>query len=99
MLRQILLMFMIIGTAGTVRAQFSLDYSLLCDETQKLITSLELNHKETLTWSGAHSNDLSVYSLWTNSKTGAWTLLKMTPSISCVLGTGQQSVIRLGDPV
>lgn len=62
-----------------------------CDNTVKLMRIIKETYKEELAWSGNHDNDSSYYSLWTNEENGSWTLLKMTPSISCVLGTGQGS--------
>ena len=80
-------------------AQFQYDYPLLCDSTANIVKSLGENWKETLTWTGKHTNDKSVYSLWTNEKVGNWTLLKMTSEVSCILGTGSESKVNLGIPV
>ena len=79
-------------------AQFQYDYPLLCDSTANIVKSLGENWKETLTWTGKHTNDKSVYSLWTNEKEGSWTLLKMTSEVSCILGTGSDSKVNLGTP-
>ena len=78
---------------------FRYDYPLVCDNTAKIIQSLGDNWKETLTWSGKHIDDLSIYSLWTNEKNGSWTLLKMTSAVSCILGTGSDSKITLGTSI
>ena len=77
-------------------AQFQYDYPLLCDSTANIVKSLGENWKETLTWTGKHTNDKSVYSLWTNEKVGNWTLLKMALEVSCILGTGSESKVNLG---
>jgi hypothetical protein len=34
-----------------------------------------------------------------NEKEGSWTLLKMTPSTTCILGVGTESKITLGTPI
>ena len=78
---------------------FKYDYPTLCDSTQKIIESLGKNYSEQLTWSGTHVNDKSVYSLWINEKTKAWTLLKMTAEVSCILGVGEESNLSVGQPV
>ena len=82
-----------------VNAQFRYDYPIVCDDTQKIITVLEKEFEEKLSWKGSHVNDNSVYSLWINEKTQNWTLLKMTPSTACILGTGSNSVSTFGTPI
>lgn len=67
---------------------FTYDYKVYCDDTVKLMKSITETYKEELTWTGSHDTDGSFYSLWSNQQNGSWTLLKMTPSISCILGTG-----------
>ena len=98
MLKKILLI-LLVCLPSLVNAQFQYDYPLLCDNTAKIIQSLGDNWKETLTWSGKHISDNSVYSLWTNEKNGSWTLLKMTSDVSCILGTGSESKVNLGMPI
>ncbi len=75
---------------------FRYDYPIICDDTKKIIETLEKTFSEKLTWQGAHAEDKSIYSLWTNEKTGGWTLLKMTPETSCIVGTGEGSKLLLG---
>lgn len=76
---------------SVANAQFRYDYPVVCDSTQKVIKVLEEEFKEQLSWKGSHSNDNSKYSLWINEKTRSWTLLKMTPETSCILGVGDES--------
>ena len=94
-----ILLILLICLSGVAYAQFQYDYPLLCDSTEKIIKSLGENYKETLTWTGTHTSDKSVYSLWTNEKVGSWTLLKMTSEVSCILGTGSESKVNLGMPI
>ena len=94
-----ILVFLFCLSPSIVFAQFRYDMPTVCDTTAKVIQSLETNFREQLTWSGKHVNDNSVYSLWINKKDNSWTLLKMTPEFSCIIGVGDQSTIRLGDPV
>jgi|688.fasta_scaffold566635_2 hypothetical protein len=74
-----------------VNAQFRYDYPIVCDNTQKVIKVLEEDFKEQLSWKGSHASDNSKYSLWVNEKTRSWTLLKMTPEFTCILGVGDES--------
>lgn len=96
---KILLLAVLMTVCVSTNAKFIIEYPVVCVDTAAIIKTLEKDFEETLTWSGEHDSDKSVYSLWTNTKNGAWTLLKMTPETSCVLGGGAKSIIRLGDPV
>jgi hypothetical protein len=97
-MRSLLLAFLFC-LSSVANAQFQYDYPIICDSTEKIITSLVDNYKETLTWGGKHISDNSVYSLWINEKTGSWTLLKMTPEASCILGVGLESKLQLVNPI
>ena len=99
MRKLLILVFLFCLSTSVVNAQFRYDMPTVCDATAAIIKSLETNYREQLTWSGKHVNDNSMYSLWTNKKDNSWTLLKMTPEFSCIIGVGDQSIIRLGDPV
>jgi len=97
-MRSMLLAFLFCSSS-LANAQFQYDYPLLCDSTEKIVKSLGADWKEKLAWGGKHTSDNSVYSLWINEKEGTWTLLKMTTEVSCILGTGSESKLLLGDPV
>ena len=95
--RTVLLILAFLVYLPTVaRAQFRYDYPIVCDNTQKVIKVLEEDFKEQLTWKGSHVNDNSKYSLWINEKTRSWTLLKMTPETTCILGVGDESSSLFG---
>ena len=94
-MRSLLLAFLVCSPS-LVNAQFRYDYPIVCDDTQKVISVLEKEFEEKLSWKGLHVNDKSVYSLWTNEKNQNWTLLKMTPTTTCILGTGTTSVSTFG---
>lgn len=96
---KLLLLAVLMTVCAPIHARFILQYPIRCTDTKTLMAQIEKEFEETLSWNGVHADDASVYSLWTNVKTGAWTLLKMTPINSCVLGVGDASTIRLGDPV
>ena len=97
-MRSLLLAFLFC-LSSVANAQFLYDYPIICDSTEKIIKSLVDNYKETLTWGGKHISDNSAYSLWINEKTGSWTLLKMTPETSCILGVGVESKLQLGTAI
>ena len=97
-MRSLLLAFLVCSPS-LVNAQFRYDYPIVCDDTQKVISVLEKEFEEKLSWKGLHVNDKSVYSLWTNEKNQNWPLLKMTPTTTCILGTGSDSVSTFGTPI
>ena len=97
-MRSLLLAFLVCSSS-LANAQFQYDYPIICDSTEKIIKSLMDNFKETLTWGGKHNSDNSVYSLWVDENTGSWTLLKMAPEVSCILGVGLESKLQLGNPI
>ena len=95
--RLTLAFFVCLPTAAN--AQFRYDYPIVCDNTQKVIKVLEEDFKEQLSWKGSHTSDNSKYSLWINEKTRSWTLLKMTPETTCILGVGDESNSLFGTTV
>ena len=97
-MRMLILAFLVC-LPSLANAQFRYDYPIVCDDTQKVINVLEKEFKEQLSWRGSHANDNSKYSLWINEKEGSWTLLKMTPLTTCILGVGTESKITLGTPI
>jgi len=64
---------------------------VLCDDTKKLIQGLTENYNEKPVWTAVNPVDETRFSLFVNSKTGHWTLLQMTPEISCIIGVGEDS--------
>ena len=97
-MRMLILAFLVC-LPSLANAQFRYDYPIVCDDTRKVITVLEKEFKEQLSWRGSHASDNSKYSLWINEKEKSWTLLKMTPATTCILGVGTESVVTLGTPV
>ena len=76
---------------------FRYELPTVCDDTVSILRELAQDYKEVLVWGGEHANDNSRYALFENAKTGSWTLLKMTPKVSCIIGVGQRSEFTLGD--
>ena len=71
---------------------FTHNYQVDCGSTITIIEFLSKTQKEELTWTGLDILDGSVYSLWQDAE-GNWTILKKTPEISCVMGTGTKPKI------
>jgi hypothetical protein len=84
--------------AGTV---FQYDYTINCADTDQIIETLtNAKYAEKLSWSGKDIEDGSMYSLWVNDEKGIWTLLKMSvQKVSCILGVGTHSDIKVGTEV
>jgi hypothetical protein len=70
---------------------FRSELPIVCDDTQSILRELAQDYKETFAWGGEHANDGSRLALFVNTKTGSWTLLKMTKRVSCILGVGVKS--------
>ena len=85
-----LLTLIVLTYSLSAHAWFRYEYPILCDKTEEIIKSLK-GFKEELKWQGKDLEDKSMYSLWI-SESGGWTLLKMNPEVSCVLGVGEESV-------
>lgn len=79
-------------------AQEEYNFNIICAPLETVIKGLS-DYNEKLTWAGKHINDKSILSLWINEKTGSWTLLKKTPEVACVLGAGEESILKLEYPI
>ncbi len=91
---QVVVAFLLSLTSSIANAQsFQADKPVICDDTQKIITSLTETFKEVPIWTAKDGSTSSRYSLFVNEKTGAWTMLQMTPEVSCILGVGEESKI------
>ncbi len=72
---------------------------VLCDNVQTLIKSLLENYNEKPLWTARNPQDNTRYMLFVNDKSGAWTLLQMTPEIACIVGVGEDSQLMLRESV
>jgi len=70
---------------------FQSNKPIICDETKKIIKALTEAYNEKPIWTAKDLLNDSRYSLFVNPKTGEWTLLQMTPEVSCILGVGTES--------
>ena len=92
--------FLLCLTSSIANAQaFTSRKPVVCDETKKVIKILTESFNEKPIWTAKDAQDDTRYSLFVNQKTGAWTLLQMTPEVSCILGVGEESKLILGDSI
>lgn len=72
---------------------------VLCDNTQALIKGLTEQYNEKPVWTARNPVDDTRFSLFLNEKTGAWTLLQMTPQVACIIGVGEESKFYFGENI
>lgn len=84
----------------TARAE-SITSVMPCGDTKIVTEALRERYKEIPIIIGKADDEVSsVMSLWTNFKTGTWTLVATKEDLSCVIGTGKSlKVIDLGKSV
>ena len=72
-----------------------------CDNTELFVKILTENYKEVPIIIGkADDAANSMMTLWTNPKTGSWTIIATKDNISCVIGVGKSlKLIDLGKPI
>ena len=98
-MRTLLMAFLFCLTSTIANAEsFTARKPIICDETKKVIKVLTETFNEKPIWTGKDMQDESRYSLFVNAKTGAWTLLQLTPAYACILGVGEESKL-IGDSV
>jgi len=98
-MRILIMAFLFCLTSSIATAQpFESRKPVLCDDVKTLIRSLTENYNEKPIWTARNPVDDTRFGLFVNSKTGAWTLLQMTPEIACIIGVGQDSSI-LGESI
>lgn len=83
---------------STVVKAENITIEIPCVDTKIITQYLKVEHKEIPIIIGkADDMASSIMSLWTNIKTGSWTLVATKDEISCILGTGRNlQVIELG---
>lgn len=68
-----------------------------CDKTERVINYLlNSEYKEKPIWVG--SDDLSRFSIFSNNKTGSWTIVQFNETVACILGAGERSKLVLTGP-
>ena len=99
-MRKLTVAFLFCLISSIANAQpFEARKPVLCDNVQTLIDSLLHNYQEKPTWMARNPQDDTRFTLFVNSKTGAWTLLQMTPEVACIIGVGEDSQLMVGDSV
>ena len=96
---QVIVAFLLSLTSSIANAQFESSKPIVCDNTEKIIRSLIEVYDEKVVWSAVNPQDSTRFSLFVNSKTGAWTLLQMTPRVACILGVGEESTMVNDDTI
>jgi hypothetical protein len=96
MFKYVLAFLLGITTSIANAESFNLTKPVVCDDTIVIIQSLHKTHKEKIIWVGQDNNDESRFGLFVNEKTGSWTLLQMTPKVSCILGVGENAKMFSG---
>lgn len=92
--------FLLCLTSTVANAQpFQTTKPVLCDESKKLISTLNEKWNEKLQWSGNDGANNSKYGLFVNEKTGTWTLLQLTPEVACIIGFGDNAKLLLGSVI
>lgn len=95
-MNKVVVAFLFCLTSSIANAQaFEAHKPLLCDETKKIIESLNTNWKEIPIWTAKDGRDESRYGLFVNDKTKTWTLIQLTPQYACILGVGEESKLIL----
>ena len=99
-MRSIIVAFLFCLTSTIANAQaFSLNQSVICDESKKIIDALTEKWGEKLVWVASDAVGASKFGLFVNQKTNTWTILQFTPDIACVIGLGEKSQLILGTSI
>ncbi len=96
-MKLVVVAFLLSLASSIANAQsFQANKPVICDDTKKIIKSLTESFDEKPVWTAKDNSTNSRFSLFVNEKTGAWTLLQMTPETSCILGIGEESTLIIG---
>jgi len=93
-------LFVFATTAVAQQPAVTVPKQVVCIPLPTLVENLsdpEVGEKPV--WVGKEPGNKTTYSLWQNTKTGAWTLVQSTPTMGCVLGLGPQGEFFLGSPL
>jgi hypothetical protein len=71
-------------------------YSVHCGETDEIMNHLKDKFDEVIIAMGVTNDSVnSITTIWTNAKTGSFTVLQTNKEISCVISTGNYLEINL----
>lgn len=70
------------------------DKPVICGPFQEIVrTLMKEQYQELPLWIGQSSQDKTQFSLFTNQRTGSWTLIQYGTTTGCILGVGNTSDI------
>jgi len=70
------------------------DKPVICGPFRDIVqTLMKEQYREVPLWIGQSSQDTTQFSLFTNSRTGTWTLVQYGKTTGCILGVGNTSDI------
>ena len=69
----------------------------LCAPRRELIDNFKARFGEVEQWIGRVDDETTAVLL--TSKSGRWSLILVKPDFACLLGAGDKSTVRFGDPV
>lgn len=99
-MRSIPVAFLFCLTSTLANAQpFSLNNSVFCDESKKVIDALSEKWGEKIVWVADDAVGATKFGLFVNQKTKTWTMLQFTQDIACVMGLGEKSQLILGTSI
>ena len=79
-----------ITAAAAQSTKFTIDRTLVCDDTKKIVNELmNGEYKESPVWGGI--DDKTKFMLLVNQSTGTWTIIQFTSGVGCLLGAGDGS--------
>jgi len=99
-MKKIFTTLFVFATGAVAQPAVTVPKQVVCVPLAQLVETLsdpEIGEKPV--WIGKESGAKTTYSLWQNTKTGAWTLVQSTPTTGCVLGVGPQGEFFLGTPL
>jgi hypothetical protein len=78
----------------------TVEKKVICDKRDAVVESLTgSEYKEIPLWFGREQdNNLNVYGLLVNEKTGTWTFIQFNNNVACILGAGEGFQINYTGP-
>ena len=75
-------------TSFVVYAQVvQVEKPVVCSNLKTIVETISQDFQEQPTWRGNDSR--SKYVMFSNSKTGTWTLIQYSDNVACVIGSGE----------
>lgn len=75
-------------TSFVVHAQvIQVEKPVVCSSLKTIVETISQDYQEQPSWRGSDSK--SKYVMFSNTKTGSWTLIQYDDKIACVIGSGE----------